>query len=98
MSRAHRFRMTNPLWNELASAAGLTLSDDQTAKLSQYLDLLLAANERMNLTRIDSREAAELAHVADALTLLPFVPPGPHKLADVGSGGGVPGIALAIAR
>jgi 16S rRNA (guanine527-N7)-methyltransferase len=90
--------MTNPLWNRLASAAGLTLSDEQTAKLSQYLDLLLAANEKMNLTRIESREAAEIAHVADALTLLPFLPPGPHKLADVGSGGGVPGIPLAIAR
>jgi 16S rRNA (guanine527-N7)-methyltransferase len=90
--------MPNPLWNLLASAAGLTLSDEQTAKLSRYLDLLLAANQRMNLTRIESRDAAELAHVADSLTLLPFLPPAAHKLADVGSGGGVPGIPLAIAR
>src|SRR2546423_4897134 len=90
--------MSNPLWIQLASAAGLTLSDEQASKLSQYLDLLLVANERMNLTRFESREAAEIAHVADALTILPFLPPGPHKLADVGSGGGVPGIPLAIAR
>ena len=52
----------------------------------------------MNLTRITDRSAAEIQHVADALTLLPFIPIEPLALADVGSGGGVPGIPLAIAR
>lgn len=88
----------NPLWNELASRAGITLRDDQHARLARYLDLLLDANQRMNLTRITDRAAAELHHVGDALTLLPLLPPGPFRLADVGSGGGVPGIPLAIAR
>lgn len=90
--------MSLPLWNELATAAGLTLSDDQIAKLSRYLDLLFEANQRMNLTRIESREAAELQHVGDALTLLVHLPKDGHRLVDVGSGGGVPGIPLAIAR
>ncbi len=40
----------------------------------------------------------ELHHVADSLTLLPFLPLGPHALADVGTGGGVPGVPLAIVR
>jgi 16S rRNA (guanine527-N7)-methyltransferase len=88
----------NSLWNELASRAGVTLTDDQHARLARYLDLLLDANQRMNLTRITERAAAELHHVGDALTLLPHLPPGPFRLADVGSGGGVPGIPLAIAR
>jgi len=52
----------------------------------------------MNLTRIDSPDAAAVQHVADALTLLPYLPPRPHRLADAGSGGGVPGIPLAIVR
>ena len=52
----------------------------------------------MNLTRIENREAAEVGHVADSLTLLPYLPPQGHRLADIGSGGGVPGIPLAIAR
>ena len=86
------------LWKSLAATAHLALSDTQIASLSQYIDLLLIANQTMNLTRIESREAAEVGHVADALTILSFLPPGPHLLADVGSGGGVPGIPLAIAR
>jgi 16S rRNA (guanine527-N7)-methyltransferase len=85
----------NPLWNDLASG---NLTEAQDAALSSYLDLLVAANEQMNLTRITDRAAAEIGHVGDSLTLLPFLPEGRIRLADVGSGGGVPGIPLAIAR
>lgn len=88
----------NELWKELASRAGVDLSDEQHAKLAQYLDLLLDANARMNLTRITDRPAAEVQHVGDALTVLPLLPTAPIRIADVGSGGGVPGIPLAIAR
>jgi 16S rRNA (guanine527-N7)-methyltransferase len=88
----------NELWNQLAARADLSLSDAQGELLSKYLDLLIAANERMNLTRITDRGAAEVQHVGDALTVLPHLPNEPHRLADVGSGGGVPGIPLAIAR
>ena len=88
----------NSLWTELAARAAVTLTEAQHAHLSKYLDLLLAANERMNLTRITDRAAAEVQHVGDALTLLPLLPAGAIRLADVGSGGGVPGIPLAITR
>ncbi len=88
----------NPLWNDLAARANVTLSADQHALFSKYLDLLTAANETMNLTRITDRAAAEVQHIGDSLTVLPFLPPGEHTLADVGTGGGVPGIPLAIAR
>jgi 16S rRNA (guanine527-N7)-methyltransferase len=88
----------NALWNDMAARAGVALPDAQHALLHRYLDLLLAANETMNLTRITERPAAELHHVADALTLLPFLPREAHTLADVGTGGGVPGIPLAIVR
>jgi len=90
--------MMHELWNNLAQRASLTLSDDQHRRLDAYLESLLDANERMNLTRITDRQAAEVQHVGDALTLLPFLPREAHRLADVGSGGGVPGSPLAIAR
>ncbi|HEY1411909.1 MAG TPA: 16S rRNA (guanine(527)-N(7))-methyltransferase RsmG [Rhodopila sp.] len=89
--------MHPPLWTELAAGANRTLSEEQLDRLSKYLDLLLEANRRMNLTRIVDRDAAELQHVADALTLLKFIPPGARRIADVGSGGGVPGVPLAVA-
>jgi 16S rRNA (guanine527-N7)-methyltransferase len=76
----------------------VTLNPTATGALERYLDLLLSANQRMNLTRITDRDQARIQHIADALTLLPHLPSGPHRLADVGSGGGVPGIPLAIAR
>src|SRR5687768_5516501 len=86
------------LWDELAGKAGGALTDQQHEKLGRYIELLLEANQVMNLTRIADRAAAEVQHVGDALTLLPHLPTGEITLADVGSGGGVPGIPLAIAR
>ncbi|SRR5688572_6137939 len=88
----------NPLWTRLATRAGAELAPAQHALLARYIDLLLEANQRMNLTRIATRADAELLHVADALTLLPHLPKDAHRLADVGSGGGVPGIPLAVVR
>src|SRR3954471_1131759 len=88
----------NPLWTDLAARAAVTLSPAQHDLLSRYLDLLAEANATMNLTRIVDRPTAEVQHVGDALTVLPHLPPGPHRLADVGSGGGGPGIPLAVAR
>jgi 16S rRNA (guanine527-N7)-methyltransferase len=88
----------NPLWTTLAARANVTLSDEQGAQLAKYLDLLIEANQTMNLTRITDREQAENLHVADALTLLEYLPAGAFALADIGSGGGVPGLPLAIAR
>jgi 16S rRNA (guanine527-N7)-methyltransferase len=88
----------NDLWTSLAARAGVALTTEQHQTLSRYLDLLFDANARVNLTRITDRAQAELQHVADALTLLPHLPAGEIRVADVGSGGGVPGIPLAIAR
>ena len=88
----------NELWNSLSSRAGVALSEQQDQLLSRYIDLLLEANQLVNLTRITDLAAAEIQHVGDALTLLPFLPAGAITLIDVGSGGGVPGIPLAIAR
>jgi 16S rRNA (guanine527-N7)-methyltransferase len=69
------------------------------SKLSAYLDLLTKWNRVYNLTAIRERKQMQSLHVDDALAVLRFLPDAPHlRLLDVGSGGGVPGIPLAIAR
>lgn len=76
-----------------------TLPDSARSKLSAYLDLLVKWNRVYNLTAVRDRERMQALHVDDALAVLPFLPGKPRlRLLDVGSGGGIPGIPLAIAR
>jgi 16S rRNA (guanine527-N7)-methyltransferase len=79
---------------------GLEITREAQQKLGAYLALLLAMNERVNLTAINTPDEAWLRHGLDALTLLPMLASLREGCAvlDVGSGGGVPAIPLAIAR
>lgn len=87
----------NTLWNDIAAAANVPLRESQHVQLDRFIELLLEANKAMNLTRIDDPQAARVQHVADSLTLLAHIPAGARDIADIGSGGGVPGLVLAIA-
>lgn len=64
--------------------------------LSRYLELLLEANERLNLTAIRSWEDGVWKHLYDSLLVAPIVPRG--TLLDWGTGGGAPGIPVALWR
>jgi 16S rRNA (guanine527-N7)-methyltransferase len=79
---------------------GVTLDAAVIAALGDYLARLLAMNEHMNLTAITDPVEAWERHVLDALTLVPLLAElgAGARLVDVGSGGGVPGIPVAIAR
>ena len=79
---------------------GVVLSDEQLQRLARYLDMLLAANQRVNLTAVREPEAAWHRLILDSLTLVPGLEPLEEgsTLIDIGSGGGLPGIPLAIAR
>ena len=87
--------------SNLALAAGLAdlgiaLSDEAQRKLLAFRDLLLKWNKTYNLTALRDPEQAISHHLLDSLSILPHV--GPEPMLDVGSGGGLPGIPLAIAR
>jgi 16S rRNA G527 N7-methylase RsmG len=61
-----------------------------------YLTLLLQKNQEVNLTGAKDLETAFWKHLVDSLTLLSLEPLGPFI--DWGSGGGLPGIPVALAR
>ena len=66
--------------------------------MGQYLDLILEANKTTNLTRITSRDEALVLHIEDSLVGLEEVNEAPDGLyGDLGSGGGFPGVPLALA-
>ncbi|MEM8757165.1 MAG: 16S rRNA (guanine(527)-N(7))-methyltransferase RsmG [Planctomycetota bacterium] len=82
---------------------GLELAFDELARHADFLRLLYDTNATTNLTAIRDPAEAWLKHTFDALTLLPALEqasPAEDRLSlcDVGAGGGVPGIPLAIAR
>jgi 16S rRNA (guanine527-N7)-methyltransferase len=77
-------------------ALELPLPGDAQEKLLAYLDLLAKWNKTYNLTAIRDPDKMISHHLLDSLAVLPHLPQG--ALADVGSGGGLPGIPLAIAE
>jgi 16S rRNA (guanine527-N7)-methyltransferase len=79
--------------------AGLGLPAGAVDQLAGYLALLAKWNRTYNLTAIHEPERMVTHHVLDSLAVLPHLPSAASlRLLDVGSGGGVPGIPLAIAR
>ena len=75
-----------------------SLPESQQELLMKHLELVIKENERVNLTRIDSIEDGMALHIEDSLSALPEIREAPEGLyCDMGSGGGFPGIPIAIA-
>jgi 16S rRNA (guanine527-N7)-methyltransferase len=78
------------------AALGLGLPDGAEAKLLAYLALLEKWNRVYNLTAVREADRMVSHHLLDSLAAVPFFQTG--TVLDVGSGGGLPGIPLAITR
>ncbi|GAB6069068.1 16S rRNA (guanine(527)-N(7))-methyltransferase RsmG [Thiomicrorhabdus hydrogeniphila] len=72
----------------------LNLTDDQIGKLMSYLTLLQKWNKVYNLTAIRDPEEMLVKHLLDSLAVVPYIQG--QRIIDVGTGGGLPGIPLAI--
>lgn len=83
---------------DAAAQFGLSFDEGDLPRLGRYLALLLEANRQLNLTAITDPAQAWMRHIFDSLTLLPVLAETPDggAVADVGSGGGAPGLPLAI--
>jgi 16S rRNA (guanine527-N7)-methyltransferase len=91
-----------PHFTDAARSLGIEFDPGDVERLGAFLSLLLETNASFNLTAITDPHEAWTRHILDALTLLPLLsevtPQGerPLRVIDIGSGGGVPAIPLAI--
>ena len=81
----------------ILEGCGIRLEPPQYDALWAYHGMLRAANAELNLTRIHNFENMVLKHYVDSLLVLNFTDL-PSPLVDMGSGPGLPGIPLKIAR
>jgi 16S rRNA (guanine527-N7)-methyltransferase len=82
---------------EGAAAMGIELPPDGAGKLAAHLELVEKWNRVHNLTAVRETEQMVSLHALDSLSILPQLE-GARTLLDVGTGAGLPGIPLAIAR
>ena len=78
------------------AALGFTFPQATQARLLQYLALIRKWNRVHNLTAVREPEAMLTRHLLDSLAVLPHITS--LRIADVGSGAGLPGIPLALVR
>lgn len=84
--------------DELARGAdelGVALDADKQRQLLAYLALLIKWNKAYNLTAVRDPDEMVSRHLLDSLSIVPYAEAGDNWL-DVGSGGGMPGVPLAI--
>jgi 16S rRNA (guanine527-N7)-methyltransferase len=82
--------------NLLAGLEALALPVETAPRLLDYLALLHHWNRTYNLTAIREPGQMLVKHLFDSLAIVPHVPPG--RLADLGTGPGLPGIPVALVR
>lgn len=74
------------------------LTSGQIQKMEQLTDIFLEWNAKINLSAIRNRNGVFVKHVLDSLLILPFhLIENGQRILDVGTGGGFPGLVLAIA-
>ena len=91
-----------PLSDEaILSALGefqLSATYKQVQQIQQYISILLQWNDKMNLTAIRDPREILYRHFCESMFAAVVVPVENGRLADVGSGGGFPGLPLKILR
>lgn len=72
----------------------ITADDDQLEALLRFIKLIEKWNKTYNLTAVRDRNEMARLHILDSLAVLPFIHG--HRVADIGTGAGLPGIPLAL--
>lgn len=75
---------------------GIDIDETQSSLMVLYMEKLLVMNEKINVTRITDEDEFIEKHLIDSLTCLRFIHHDAKSILDVGTGGGFPGVPLAI--
>ena len=89
----------HPFFQELkqgSQALGLSLNDETLGLLLQYQDALVLWNKAYNLTAIRDPKEMLVKHLLDSLSILKDLPSG--RLLDIGTGGGMPCMIIALCQ
>ncbi|MFT4020716.1 MAG: 16S rRNA (guanine(527)-N(7))-methyltransferase RsmG [Acinetobacter sp.] len=79
-----------------SQALGLNLNDDVLQLLLKYQDALVLWNKAYNLTAIRDPKEMLIKHLLDSLSVIDYLPQG--RLLDIGTGGGMPGMIIALCQ
>ncbi len=92
--------MTDPLeFARLCKVNRLDLTEEQMASLQYYVNHLLEWNKRVNLISRKDEPNVWISHILHSLCLVKFVEiPTGSRVLDLGTGGGLPGVPIAIMR
>lgn len=82
---------------ERLSAAGVSVDGECVGTLAEFAEFLSEENAKYNLTAVTEDGEVAVKHFADSLFALPLIENG-ARVADIGSGAGIPAIPLSVAR
>jgi len=88
--------MIEELLKSGAKKMNIELDESQSAKLLQYLELIIKWNKTYNLSAIRNLEEGVKRHLLDSLSVVSYIKSG--SLLDVGAGAGLPGIVISIMK
>ena len=95
MSEQKKYVIDTQVWKTFVHT--YKISDKQQKQFKQFIDLLLQENKKYNLTAITSMKEVILDHLYDSLAPSKTIDMAAYKsIGDVGTGGGFPGVPLAI--
>lgn len=75
---------------------GIAINEEQSRLMILYMEKLLVMNEKINVTRITDVDEFIEKHLIDSLTCLEFIHKDAQSILDLGTGGGFPGVPLAV--
>jgi len=92
------FHVKHEAWGRWGDMLGLEIDAAAAERLDAYERLLLEKALPLGMIGRADREHLRERHVVDSLRAIPLLGPAPKEVVDLGSGAGLPGIPLAIAR